>query len=310
MQPISVVVTVLNEEQTILSLLKALSEQTLLPAEVIIADGGSRDNTTLLIQEFAKKYPQLHCQLIVKKGNRSIGRNEAISKARSSWIAITDAGCVPHPDWLEKLSAAAEKISTTDFVVAGYYDAQPQTPFEEAVVPYVLVMSDQLHPNAFLPATRSMLMSKSAWKKVNGFNENLSDNEDYAFAHAIKKAQISLSFTAAAKVTWKPRTTLNQFMWMIFRFARGDAQARIWRPKVLLILGRYFLAALLAVGWVLGQLPISTLVLIYLIGLFFYCCWAIQKNRRYVPHGWFWLPVLQITSDLAVIKGTLVGLLT
>lgn len=305
MEKITVVVTVLNEEGTIVPLMEALAQQTLPASAVIIADGGSRDKTLSLVQKFVRSHPQFH--LMEKKGNRSVSRNAAIHKATSNLIAITDAGCVPHPNWLEELAHAAQKMTIPNFVVAGYYDAQAKTPFEAAVVPYVLVMPDRVNPDDFLPATRSMLISKSAWQKVGGFHEALSDNEDYAFAHALKKNGVQFGFTAKAKVRWLPRTNLGQFSTMIFRFARGDAQARIWRPKVVFIFVRYLFVLLFSLVWWQAGLPMAVLVYIYALGFFLYTVWAVKKNYRYAKKGWYWLPILQFTADSSVIAGTISG---
>src|SRR6266704_3477057 len=95
---ISLIITVLNEEKTIGQLLAAISDQTQLADEVIIVDGGSIDRTQLIVSQFAQAHPQLKLRLLQKKGNRSVGRNEAIRRAQNQVIAITDAGCLPHRD--------------------------------------------------------------------------------------------------------------------------------------------------------------------------------------------------------------------
>ncbi len=297
MNKVSLIITVLNEEQSILWLLEAVAGQTVLPYEVIICDGGSHDDTQLLITQFAQTHPHLRIRLIQKKGNRSVGRNAAIAAAQQEIIAVTDAGCIPHKDWLSELLKAKPPEAQDEWVVAGYYDAQPKNAFEAAVVPYVLVMPDKVHPQNFLPATRSMLLTKNAWMKAGRFNELFDDNEDYAFAHKLREQKIPIFFTNSAKVTWIPRHTLRQFFWMIFRFARGDMFAGIVRPKLILIFVRYIcLLLLVKFFW-----PFA-------IGLFaFYLVWSIQKNSRYVSHAWYWLPVLQIVSDIAVMMGSVVG---
>lgn len=304
---VSLIVTVLNEEKTITQLLSAIEKQSRHADEVIIVDGGSRDDTQLLVTQFAQTHPELKIQLLQKKGNRSVGRNAAIFAARYPWIAVTDAGCVPHEDWLEKLVARAEKIKEIDFVIAGYYDARPRTPFEEAVVPYVLVMPDRVDSNHFLPATRSMLMTKSIWEKFGRFNEHLNDNEDYAFSLNLLRSKVPMYFAQNAKVTWLPRQTLEQFLHMIFRFARGDIYAGILRVKVVLLFVRY-VAALMFTVFVFWQHSLlwwtvwATLVVAYL------CLWPIAKNHRYVPRGWYWLPVLQFVADIGVLSGSMAGL--
>lgn len=314
---ISVIITILNEAKTIEALLLALVHQTKKPDEIIIVDGGSTDTTLAVIEQMSTRLTLTEKKIIKvfqKKGNRSLGRNYAIDKARHEVIAITDAGCIPHKDWLAELAKKANEVADKGkqaYVIAGYYDAKTTTPFEEAVVPYFLVMSDRVNPHSFLPATRSMMLDRAIWQAIGQFNEKLSDNEDYEFAQRIKSYEAKtkknvLYFTGEAKVTWLPPHTLTQFTKTIFRFARGDAQSKLWRPKVGLLFGRYAVALMIGViafqWWTLLSILITLLV-----GLTVYSLWAIKKNIRYVPHGWHWLPVLQIVSDWAVMVGSMVG---
>src|SRR5258708_36845943 len=99
---ISVIVTVLNEERSIVQLLQSLTAQTLKPKEIILADGGSHDQTCALIQTFADEHVDEHIKLLHKIGNRSIGRNTALENASNELLAITNAGCIPHKNWLEE----------------------------------------------------------------------------------------------------------------------------------------------------------------------------------------------------------------
>ncbi len=311
---VTVIVTVFNEEKTISDLLRSLLDQTYPIQQLIITDACSFDKTEEHIRKFQKKYPDFPLQLIKVKGNRSIGRNVAIAAATTSLIAITDAGCLPKPTWLAELMrtyvhAADSRTSNQGLVVAGYYDAKVQTPFEEAVVPYVLVMPDQVKPHKFLPATRSMLIEKNVWEKVGGFNEQFRWNEDFEFANRLRAHQIPICFSGSAIVSWISRHNLKEFWTMINHFALGDVQAGIWRLKVRFVFVRYSILTCLLLG--LSILHAFTVaILIVLFGLGIYSLWAILKNYRYVPHGWYWLPVLQLTADEAVISGSLAGWLS
>ncbi|CAN5266129.1 glycosyltransferase family 2 protein [soil metagenome] len=315
-QLISIIVTVLNEEKTISTLLESVFGQTYPVHEVLISDGGSTDNTQTIIKEFQKKHPHFHVRLLKAPGNRSIGRNTAIATSTSNMLAITDAGCEPHRDWLtelvnvyEQFKLSPESKSDKGVVIAGYYDAKPKTAFEEAVIPYVLVMPDHVNPDTFLPATRSMLLEKKVWTTLSGFNEKLRWNEDYDFAQRLVKSHIPIVFAEKALVTWFPRENLGQFCKMIFHFAQGDAQAGIWRKKVLFIFVRYFLGFVLLI-LLLRNFHIALAVYFFLLGSSFYSIWAMAKNQKYVKKGLIWLPILQISSDLAVMAGSLAGIIS
>lgn len=298
----SVVVTTFNEEKTILQLLKSLVAQTTKPAEIIICDSQSTDGTQKIITQF-QHTSVIPIKLISKKGNRSMGRNAAIEAASTGLIAITDAGCEPAYNWLEELLKKYHQSRSP--IIAGYYKGAPKTAFEEAVVPYVLVMPDKVDENNFLPATRSMLIEKRVWKNVGGFDEHLSFNEDYPFAKKLQKTGYSISFARAAVVAWQPRRNLKEFSTMIEHFALGDIQAGILRPKVVLIFVRYIIGLLLLVYiWSVSSWLVVISVLMISVA---YGGWAIMKNEKYLVNGWYWLPILQVVSDFCVMKGTIRG---
>ncbi|OGJ37309.1 MAG: hypothetical protein A2383_01395 [Candidatus Pacebacteria bacterium RIFOXYB1_FULL_39_46] len=303
---VSLVITCLNEESTIDWLLKGIANQVILPNEIIIVDGGSSDRTKKIITHWQKnKKIGKKIKLLTKKGNRSVGRNWGIKQAKYHWLAITDAGCIPHQNWLSELIIAQQQHQAQ--IVAGYYLGLPTSRFQQAVVPYVLVMPDKVRPHQFLPASRSMMISRKIWQKMGHFDEKLDHNEDYALAQKIKQAKQPIAFAKQALVYWLPRKNLLEFWKMIRRFALGDIQAGIIRPKVVLIFIRYliFLGLLF---WIIIQGTLKATGLFFPSLILLYIIWSIMKNKRYTPQSWWWLPVLQITSDLAVMWGSWQGL--
>ena len=298
---ISLVITVLNEIKTIRCLLAGIENFSEFPDEIVFVDGGSKDGTLELLTDWQQRVQQLEnfkytrLEIFQKKGNISVGRNEGISRAAHDWIAITDAGCIPNPDWISQLAAPIKKmlqnvsqnISSKNVkkipIVAGFYQGNPKT---------------------FLPATRSMLLHKKTWEELGTFREDLRVSEDYFFAQQAVKKNIPILFAPKAIVSWRPRSNIFSFCKMVYLHAYYDQMAGIRRPKVTLIFVRYSIAILLVLFAVLFTNQTITNVIIF-AGIAGYSGWATLKHRHHWPQkGSYYLPVLQWASDLAVMLGT------
>lgn len=306
---VSFITTVFQEEKTIELFLYSLLKQSIMPDEVIIVDGGSTDNTVGKIKDFfsfeENKLGNTKIKVFIKRGNRSIGRNEAVFSSSHEIILCSDAGCILDRKWTENITKPFSD-NTVD-VVSGYYKGKAENDFQKCLVPYVLVMEDRVDRDTFLPSTRSIAFTKSIWKKVGGFPEKLSHNEDYVFAKELKKRKAKIIFKKNAIVYWIPRKNLSDAFHMFYRFAKGDIEAGILRPKVILIFLRYFFLLILSIY---GLLASSGLLYVVFFFILLYLLWSIVKNYKYVRKigAFFYLPIIQVASDLAVIKGTLSGL--
>lgn len=304
----TLVTTILNEEKTIKGFLKSISHQSILPDEVIIVDGGSTDKTIQKIEEFIKKNGKtVPIKVIQKKGNRSVGRNEGIKRAQGDIIAISDAGCILDKDWVKEIVKPFSDKSVD--VVAGYYADASTTTFQKCMVPYVFVMPDKVHPDTFLPATRSMAIKKKVWEELGGFDPKYSHNEDYVFARKLRDSEKKIFFARDAIVYWIPRKNLKEAFIMFYRFAFGDIEATIIRLKVVILFARYLLALVFLLFWIISRNLIIIFILLFTFAL--YTVWAIVKNYRYVKRwqAFYLLPMLQFISDIAILSGTLVGVI-
>lgn len=304
---VSFIATVYNEEKAIKPLLKSLFSQSKFPDEVVIVDGGSSDRTVakiknekLKIKNYTGKF-----KILIKKGNRSVGRNEAIRNASNEIIVCSDAGCILDKDWVKNI---IEPFFDPEIdVVAGYYQGIARTIFQKCLLPYVLVMPDRVNADNFLPATRSMAFKKSVWKKISGFPEEFSNNEDYVFAKRLKKINADIVFEKKAIAYWIPRDNVKDAFVMFYRFAKGDSESRIFRPKVFLIFLRYIIGLSFILFYAISKsyIILNTLYSI----LFIYVLWSIIKNYKYVRdvRAIFLLPLIQVISDIAVICGSIKG---
>ena len=301
---VSFVATFFNEEKSIETFLDSLFEQSKMPNEIILVDGGSKDKTVAKINAYKKKSKR-NIMLISKKGNRSVGRNAGISKATGDVITVSDAGCILNKEWMKNIVRPFE-TSKVD-VVAGYYKGFAKSLFQKCLIPYVLVMPDKIDKKNFLPASRSMAFRKTVWSTLGGFPREFSHNEDYVFAKRMKSAGYKISFVRNAIVNWIPRDSYKQAFVMFFRFALGDIEAGIIRPKVVLVFLRYCIGIAIFFASVFFHSIVFLFLL--LLGVFLYFCFSVAKNYRYVGdlRSVFIFPLLQLTADSAVLSGSVMG---
>src|SRR5262249_26152950 len=125
---VALVVTVLNERDSIDSLLASIDAQTRPPDEVIAVDGGSRDGTVARLESWRTRLP---LRLLVEPGaSIAQGRNVGIAASTCPLIAVTDAGVRLEPCWLERL---LDRLTADADVVAGFFVADPHSSFETAL---------------------------------------------------------------------------------------------------------------------------------------------------------------------------------
>lgn len=301
---VSVCITTFNEKtETIKKLLDALKSQTLKPDEIIIVDASASPifNSQFTI---SNEFSISNLQFINRAGvSRARGRNIAIGKARNEIIALTDAGCIPHKDWLTRLCSKFEIGEVKKNVVAGGYRMVANNSFQKAERIFLGVRTKDMGRD-FMASARSMAFTKTIWKKAGGFPESLNDTaEDTIFNLNLLNAGAKFVVTKNAVVDWQMPNSIKNFYLKIKNYARGDAQSGIWwhpvkkfkthNLKILTIFGRYLLAFIfLAFGF-------YKLLLLYVLC---YMLYAYKKAK-------WWGIVLQFVSDFACIIGFSHGLL-
>ena len=304
---ITFIATVFNEEKSIESLLNSLFLQTKLPDEIIIVDAGSTDNTLSLISNLKSQISnKVGVNVLQKKGNRSVGRNEAIRNATGDVIVASDAGCVLDKTWVRNITKPFGDPQVD--VVAGFYEPLAKNVFEKSLSTYTCVMKDKIDENNFLPSSRSVAFKKSVWGKAKGYPENLDTCEDLVFAKKLKNMGFKFKFAKDAIVYWPQRKNITEAFTQFFKYARGDGMALYVRQQTPFLFLRYFFGIILIIYLLLSK-NLSILYFIILL-LILYALWAVYKNYKYVK-DWkaiFILPILQYVSDIAVISGMSFGL--
>ncbi len=290
----SVVTTILNEEESVLPLLSSLVGQELKPDEVIIVDGGSTDETLQLIEAWEREHVNIRVRVIVKYGvNRSRGRNIGIKAAQNEHLAIIDAGCEADKNWLSAFALKWKKNPEAD-AIAGFYLVSPRSVLEYCFGLMLAVSPKSFNTNTYLPSSRSLAMTKTAWKKAMMYPEYLDTCEDLVFADRLKK-RVKMIVTKKALVYWYMPKDLIAFIGTIRGYAEGDVRALYW-PHLIKI----------ASVWLR-----YVVFVVYPPLLMFYLFYPPLKYWR---SAWrngaiFILPAVQLAADVGVMWGSLRGVI-
>ena len=185
---VSVVTPALNERASIQALVDSLLAQTVLPTEIVVADGGSTDGTRELLDELAIAHPRL--RVVDGPGGISENRNAAIAAAGHDIVACIDAGCTAQPDWLEKITAP---FARGEDWVSGFY----------------------LPRGGSLRSTCAGLALMSV----------MTAAEDTLFGERAKAAGFKPYFEGDALIHWRPPKGLGEMVKKAFRWGVGDGRA-------------------------------------------------------------------------------------
>jgi len=99
---LALVVNTFNQPDYLLRLLNAVTRQTQLPQEVVLADDGSDDRTRGVFEGWASRQ-SFHCVRVWQEHagfRRARILNLAIARAASSYLVFLDGDTVPHPSFV------------------------------------------------------------------------------------------------------------------------------------------------------------------------------------------------------------------
>lgn len=241
---VTVVVPVRDETSSVPALVRSLREQTYSPAEVIIVDGGSTDDTVALARELTKDDDRFR---VIEAGEATPGRgrNVGIAAARNDWIALIDAGIRAEPTWLERLVEVAMSNSEIELVY-GNVEAVTETRFERyAALTYPA--PKEFRGGGWMRGrcTPCSLMRREIWERAGGFPD-LRVSEDLFFMERVERLGVKTGWSPRATVWWQLQPTLARTWRKFVLYSRHNVwagRAYDWQYGV----GRQYAVALVLV---------------------------------------------------------------
>jgi glycosyltransferase involved in cell wall biosynthesis len=208
----SLIITTYNWPEVLSMVINTAINQSVSPDEIIIADDGSSEKTTLLVEDFSKKsnIPIVHSWQEDKGHRLSRSRNLAISKSKYEYIISIDGDMLLHKDFVKDHKKFARKnfyiqgsrsllqpdisnkiLKSKKFEMVSIFSSNVKNKLNMLRIP---LLSNLL----YIPKSRNIerirgcnfSLFKSDILKVNGFNEDIQTwgGEDSEFAQRLFNA--------------------------------------------------------------------------------------------------------------------------
>ncbi|MCU0537960.1 MAG: glycosyltransferase family 2 protein [Hydrococcus sp. Prado102] len=254
--PVSVIIPCYRCSNTIQRALDSIANQTLRPAEVILVDDRSDDNTIEVLKQLQNEYGQNWIKVIAlnSNGGPSGARNTGWEIASQEYIAFLDADDAWHP---EKIAIQYSWMANhSDIILSGHdclvvtLDKQFNETLEGQNLEGKTISKNKILFFGLLPISTWMLKTSLTYR----FNTNQRYCEDYLFLLSLILSGCSV-------------TMLNFPMSYRFRpyFSEGGLGGELWKMEIDHLNSYY-------ITWQAGKLSSIELVVVSI--------WSIIKYLR------------------------------
>jgi len=227
---VSIIVPVLNREETIGKCIESLLSLDYPSYEIIVVDNGSTDKTREIISRYPVKL------LIENKRGSYVARNKGLSIARGEIVAFTDSDCVVDRSWLKILirNYTDEKIGGVCGEILAYKPRAIVEKFCDIIGVNRIDLINKIKPerselkkdpNQFLSAdfvTANCSFRREVILGLNGFDTEFASGGDVSFGWRVLDAGYKLIYDPEA-ITWhKHREDLWSFIKLFFKYGKDQ----------------------------------------------------------------------------------------
>jgi len=228
---ITIVIPVRNEERFIADSIQELLEQDY-PRdrfEIIIADGGSKDQTRMIVYDISKQYPNV--RLLDNRGLLpSSGRNVGFKNGKGDIFIVIDGHChIPDKNLLRNVIRCFEKSGAYCLGRPQPLDPPGINDFQYAVslarASKVGHSGDSFiysnYEGYISPVSNGAIYKREIFEKVGYVDENFDACEDVEFNYRIEKAGFKAYTSPSLTVKYYPRESLKGLFRQMTRYGMG-----------------------------------------------------------------------------------------
>lgn len=178
----SIIIPIYNVGDYLDRTLQSVKRQSFESWECILVDDGSTDNSAKICKFYEKSDSRFQ-YILQENGGVSSARNRGLSKAVGKWILFLDGDDILLPDACASFYEVIKNVNTN--VIIGNFETEDlngnvsQTEIREKK--YLIQPLKNLWYREFYSRPGNTLIKRSVFKYIQGYDEELSYNEDYEF---------------------------------------------------------------------------------------------------------------------------------
>ncbi len=219
----SVIICAKNEDHNIVDFLPLIFEQDYPEFEVVVVNDCSFDNTGDILNEMAKKYPNLKIVTIMENENHSHGKKVAlmmgIKGATHEHLLLTDADCYPtSKDWLKIMM---QQFTGETEIVIGYGAYEKQKGFVNKIIRFdtfiiaLQFLSFTMAKRTYMGTGRNLAYKKSLFFKMKGFASHYhieSGDDDLFVNEAATKKNSRVEVSTGSHTVSRVKSTMKAWV--------------------------------------------------------------------------------------------------
>lgn len=224
MPGVSVVVCARNEEQNLTDFLHILLHQDYPQYEVIVVNDGSMDHTQAVLDEYYRRYTNLHITFVPVEArvmsSKKLALTLAVKAAQYDYLLLTDADCRPEsPQWIRQMIQGVQDEKTQ--IVLGYSPYFPTTDGVNQIIRYETLfnglhyMGRAIAGHPYMGVGRNMMYRKSLFMEKKGFAGllNLRSGDDDLFVNKTATSTNTAVVCSPLSLSWSlPKTTCSDWL--------------------------------------------------------------------------------------------------
>ncbi len=163
---LGVIIPTLDSERVLVATLAALVSGATegLISEVVLADGGSHDDTAAIAEVTG-------CNILRLEGPLGTRLKAAATAARAPWFLFLRPGTVLDPPWIGEARRFIELVRGSERAAVFRRSASAPSPWREALAQAMLALGAAPHPD------QGLLISRRFYDALGGHNGNAADPE-------------------------------------------------------------------------------------------------------------------------------------